>query len=229
MQGTETVTALALFTKTPNTTGLANCTQMTSGSCTLDRCEHGDAGFPVEYGAGTITVTGGALTAPITLTFDASQNVYSDYEGTTPIYTPGQTFNVTATGGDLGAFSGASAAAPSDIVVTSPNGGTGSNLMYAIDESHDLDFAWTGGSAGSQVRVSLSNLDDNTLSLDVMCTFDAAAGTGTMQTAFLTQLGAFTSGYLEMFPISTAPLASANANVSVTVQGTPIAGIATSP
>jgi hypothetical protein len=229
LNGTETSTVLALFEKTTTTSTLSNCTQMTSGSCTLNHCDLGDGGLPPEYGAGTVTVTGGALTAPVTLTFDSSQSSYSDSVTATPIYTPGQTFNVTATGGDVAAFSGASAAAPSDVVVTSPSGGTGTNLTYSIDETHDLDFVWSGGSAGSRVDVALSNLDDDTVALNVQCSFDGAGGTGTMPAALLTALGSFTSGYLEMYPISTSTLASSNATVTVTVQGTPTAGIATSP
>jgi hypothetical protein len=228
LSGTETVTGLALFTKTPGAVTSTTCTQTKSGSCTLNRCELGDAGAPTEFSAGTITITGGTLSAPITLTYDASTG-YSVFSSTTPIYTPGETFNVSAVGADVAAFSGASAAAPSDIVVTSPSGGTGTNLMYAIDESTDLVITWTGGSAGAEVDVNLSNLDDNSLALSASCMFDAAAGTGTIPMALLTQLGSFTSGYLEMFPISTASVASANAAVTITVQGTPTAGIATSP
>jgi hypothetical protein len=194
----------------------------------LNRCEIGDAGVPTEFSAGTITITGGTLSAPIMLTYDAT-NGYSVFSSTTPIYTPGETFNVSAVGADIAAFSGASAAAPNDIVITSPSGGTGTNLMYAIDESTDLVITWTGGSAGAEVDVNLSNLDDSSLALSASCTFDASAGTGTIPMALLTQLGSFTSGYLEMFPISTASVASANAAVTITVQGTPTAGIATSP
>jgi hypothetical protein len=226
--GTETTTGLALFTKTPGPVTSTTCTQTKSGSCTLNRCELGDGGAPAEFSAGTITITGGTLSAPITLTYDASTG-YSVFSSTTPIYTPGQTFNVSAVGADIAAFSGASAAAPNDIVITSPSGGTGTNLMYAIDESTDLVITWTGGSAGAQVDVNLSNLDDSSLALNASCTFDASAGTGTIPTALLTQLGSFTSGYLEMFPISTASVNSANAAVTITVQGTPTAGIATSP
>jgi hypothetical protein len=183
---------------------------------------------PTQFSAGTITITGGTLSAPITLTY-AAPTGYSVFSSTTPIYTPGETFNVSAVGADVLAFSGASAAAPNDIVITSPSGGTGTNLMYAIDESTDLVITWTGGSAGAAVEVNLSNLDDHSLALNASCMFDASAGTGTIPTALLTQLGSFTSGYLEMFPISTASVASANASVTITVQGTPTAGIATSP
>jgi hypothetical protein len=101
--------------------------------------------------------------------------------------------------------------------------------MYAIDESTDLVITWTGGSAGAQVAVNLSNLDDHSLALNANCMFDASAGTGTIPTALLTQLGSFTSGYLQMYPISTASVASSNATVTITVEGTPTAGIATSP
>ncbi len=228
LSGTETTTVLAAFVKTPPPDTSTTCTQTTSGPCTLNRCELADGGLPPFLSAGTITITGGDLTSPIMLTY-ASSTGYNLVEGTTPIYTPGDMFTVSAAGGDVAAFSGPSAATPSDIVVTSPSGGTGTNLMYSIDESKDLVITWTGGSAGSQVQVTLSNLDDKSLALDVSCMFDAAGGTGTIPTALLTQLGSFTSGYLEMFPISTAPLASANATVTVTVEGTPTAGIATSP
>jgi hypothetical protein len=228
LSGTETTTGIAVFVKTPPPNTSTTCTQTTSGPCTLNRCELADGGRPPYFSAGTITINGGTLTAPITLTYDSSTG-YSVFAATTPIYTPGDTFHVSAVGADVGAFSGASAATPNDIVVTSPSGGTGTNLMYSVDESKDLVIAWTGGSAGSQVQVGLSNLDDKSLALNVGCMFDAAAGTGTIPTALLTQLGSFTSGFLEMFPISTASLASADATVTVTVQGTPTAGIATSP
>jgi hypothetical protein len=194
----------------------------------LNRCELGDGGIPPEFSAGTITITGGTLSAPITLTYDAATG-YSVFSSTTPIYTPGNTFNVSAVGADIAAFSGASAAAPNDIVITSPSGGTGTNLMYTIDESTDLVITWTGGSAGAEVDVNLSNLDDSSLALSASCIFDASAGTGTIPTALLTQLGSFTSGYLQMYPISTASVASSNATVTITVEGTPTAGIATSP
>lgn len=226
--GIETTTGLALFTKTPGPDTSTTCTQTKSGPCTLNRCQLGDGGAPTEFSAGTITITGGTLSAPITLTYDAATG-YSVFSATTPIYTPGETFNVSAVGADVAAFSGVSAAAPNDIVITSPSGGTATNLMYAIDESTDLVITWTGGSAGAQVAVNLSNLDDHSLALNANCMFDASAGTGTIPTALLTQLGSFTSGYLQMYPISTASVASANATVTITVEGTPTAGIATSP
>ena len=64
-------------------TSLRACSSTTSGACTLSACPNVDGGMP-EVGAGTITVSGGLLTAPITFTADGTGSS-GGFSGTTQI------------------------------------------------------------------------------------------------------------------------------------------------
>ncbi len=212
--------AVGVFLK--KTTASNSCVT-TSGNCKFYNCPTDSAGVPA-YSAGDITVTGGKLASPLVLSFEADSGTYSTTYSTSP-FAPGDKLGVSAAGGDVTAFSGTTGAAPSAITLTAPTGtGTPDFQSYAIDTSHDLNVTWTGGTAGTQVDVALSNDDDTSRHLELQCSFDAAAGTGTITTAALAQLGAPSTGVFEVTPISVATTSSSNASVTLQLTTAGVSG-----
>lgn len=218
---------IGVFVK--KTTASASCVT-TSGGCTLYNCPiDDDAGEAPTYSAGDITITGGKLASPLVLSFEADGGAYSTTYATAP-FAAGETLNVSAAGAEVTAFSAATGPGPSAITLTAPTGtGTPGFESYAIDTSQDLNVTWTGGAAGTQVVVMLSNVDDENTHLELQCPFDAAAGSGTIPTALLAQLGAPTNGVFEVTPSSTATTTSSNASVTLQLVTKGITGSWTKP
>ncbi|MEO8796900.1 MAG: hypothetical protein ABI551_03370 [Polyangiaceae bacterium] len=187
----------------------------TMGGCKLYNCPIDDAGFAPTYGAGDISITGGKLAAPLVLSFNADGGSYSTPLSTAP-FAAGDTLNVSAAGGDVGAFTGTTGPGPADLTLTAPTGtGTPGFQSYAIDTTKDLTVTWTGGAAGTQVVVSLSNVDDENTNLELQCSFDAAGGSATIPTTLLAQLGNPTTGGLQVTPISVSTTSGSNAKVAL--------------
>lgn len=161
--------------------GGPTCAVTTSGPCQIQDCSAvlaGDASTPVGVSAGNVTVSGGKLPAPVTLSFSATDGYTSAFE-MTQLFAPGDVFQVTATGDTVSAFSGTTPPAPGLISLTSP-APVGMELgspVYPIDLTKSATFSWSGGATGAKTIVSVTNLDTNVI---VLCTFDAAAGTGTI-------------------------------------------------
>jgi hypothetical protein len=214
--------------------GAPTCTQATSGPCAFSDCTavlESDGGGPrnVFVKAGNISINGGRLTSSTPLTYTTLPGNISEYYApeVSQIFAPGDTFTITATGGDVAAFTGTSGPAPADIVLTAPTGTpglAGAGTVYTIDESQNLVVTWTGGSVGTQVSVLMEN---NSSARQLSCAFDAAGGTGTVPTALLTKLGpndgtlgsANGSAYFGVAPQSTTSIRVSNADVAFTVGG----------
>jgi hypothetical protein len=90
----------------------------------------------------------------------------------------GVTVDFSATGGIIPAFSG-SLTAPTPVTFTNP--------LTEIDHTKDLVINWTGGASGGFVEVKIAETTPN-YDVAVECAFDAAAGTGTVPAAAMTDL-----------------------------------------
>ena len=184
----------------------------TMGLCKLSNCS---VSHPATLSAGTVTLSGGQLASNIVLQRDATLGTYGA-SLTAPAFDTGDTFMLSATGGDVAAFSAVSPAAPPDIVLTAPVGtADGSTTRFAIDTSKDLDVVWTGGDTSFEVNFELANLDDATKDLAVRCQFDAEIGSGLVPAALLGALGTPASGSLTAQSIVTNTTPAANGNVTL--------------
>ncbi|HEX8796627.1 MAG TPA: hypothetical protein VF765_37005 [Polyangiaceae bacterium] len=160
--------------------GGPTCAVTTSGPCQIQDCTAvlaDDASTPVDVSAGNVTLSGGKLPAPVTLSF--ADGGYTSAFEMTQLFAPGDVFQVTATGDTVPAFSGTTPPAPGPITLTSPSP-VGTELgspVYPIDLTKSATFSWSGGATGAKTLVSVTNLDTNVI---VVCSFDAAAGTGTI-------------------------------------------------
>jgi hypothetical protein len=157
--------------------GLA-CVRTSSGPCTLDDCTAVDApdgGALLVESAGTVTLTGGNLGAPLMVAFGAGGQYRPPLIGS-PLFDAGAVFRVSAPGDVFPAFSGQSAPAPGAITITTPAVTMGTfGPTYLFDPASPLIWSWTGGSAGASVSFTAVSAD-----VIITCSFDAAGGTGTI-------------------------------------------------
>jgi hypothetical protein len=202
----------------------AGCTQTTEGICTVTDCTNevigGDGGPPLT--AGTVTINGGTLGSPAIFTPN-SYGLYESMQTDGVPFTVGQTFDISATGGLVTAFSGTSAAAVGDITLTAPHseGDAGSyGGIYTIDRSQDLSLTWTGGTAGANVAITISQN-----SIDAECVADSGSGSATIPKAALGHFAAGTeTGYVILFAAAMKTLNSSNASVLVSLNSNPTHG-----
>jgi hypothetical protein len=162
------------------------CAVTTSGACSFIDCsDAGTVPSPVGVQAGTVTISGGKLSAPVDLTFQTTAGgSYGSPAQSSQLFAAGDVFNVTASGADVAAFSGASGQAPGDLLVSAPV--PVSPDLYVIDESQDLTVSWGGGTyVDEQILVTLSK----GTSVQLSCAFAASHGTGAIPTSFLSMLG----------------------------------------
>jgi hypothetical protein len=203
--GTSSHSVLASFSTTESVSGQGgvSCATRTEGACQVSTCTvaASDAGTPdagaADAGsgpafdsAGVVTLSGGQLAAPITLT-PSGDDSYPFNSGAGAIFAGGDSIKVSAAGATVPAFE-STAAAPGDIVVTSP---TFTSLQTTIDKAQPLDVAWTGGGAGN-VAVTISGAGAQTVS--IQCSFPASGGTGVVPAAALSDLGG--SGAISISP-----------------------------
>lgn len=178
---------------------------VTSGSCAFyASCS---STGPAAVSAGTLTISGGNLGGGTAVTPDSS-NAYN-YTAMGSMFSAGQTLTVSASGATVPAFGPESVVAPPSIVITAPtaNGGT-----YTIPTSADLSVVWTGGQAGSQVLFEGSNTSNPQSYFT--CTWDGAAGRGTVPQAVLAGLAGQTMGYLFWGQLTTRTFAAGSYSVS---------------
>jgi hypothetical protein len=146
--------------------------------------------------AGTVTVTG--ATVPISMTPTSPGN-YISAEFTSPLFATGDTLVLSATGGDVPAFSNVQVVAPAGVVVTAPvevsSPITGAN-SYMIDTTADLALAWTGGETGLQVYFTFQASEGNNTPIDVRISFDSTLHAGTVPKGMLSQLAGLGNGVL---------------------------------
>jgi hypothetical protein len=97
------------------------------------------------------------------------------------LWSGGETLAVSAAGGVAPAFD-LSMKAPAQIVLTAPVL-TGTPLVIA--RGADMSVTWTGGTAGTLFVIELAATDPDHAYI-IECTFDAAAGNGTIPAAAFT-------------------------------------------
>jgi hypothetical protein len=132
---------------------------------------------PAPVSAGAITVMGNGMT--VTLPPDGEGSYNSQSEAGNP-FPPDTVMMVSAAGAAVPAFSGS---------VTMPSPAAIADLGDMIPRDQDLTVNWTGGSAGATLRLSLTTqMTSDTLEID--CSFDAAAGTDVVPAQLLSLLPA---------------------------------------
>ena len=226
---------IPVFTKMPAPVDPACITKV--GSCTFSNCAP-PAGDTTVYSAGDITIAGGSLEAPVSLSF--ATGAYTGYPyGSFPKggYASGDMLSITATGADVAAFSGTTAHAPGTVALVTPtmtraaSGDATQGRMggYTFDTSRDLAIAWTGGTAGSEVVVVVSNLDDAAHPASLVCTVDATSGVTSVPASLLGGLGSPSSGFFSVYSRAKTTLETDDAAIEVSINGSMTAGTWTRP
>jgi len=163
------------------------------GACVVTTCPgHAptDAGLVVLASAGALDVTGGAFG-------DAGVQVGADnvgsylYNTTGPMFAPGDMLSVSGAGGTVPAFPAQTLTAPGAITVTAPLAGDAGTLV--IPTAQSLVVTWTGGVAGAHVIFTLNAFFASGASASTACSWDAAAGQGTVPASALAPLVAGTA------------------------------------
>jgi hypothetical protein len=132
--------------------------------------------------AGTVTVTG--TTSPISMT-PTSPGIYNSGFLSPPLFATGDTLVLSATGGDVPAFSNVKVVAAAGVVVTAPVAVANS---YMIDTTADLPLAWTGGETGVPVSFTFQGSDSNNNPIDVVVSFDSTIHAGIVPKGMLSKL-----------------------------------------
>jgi hypothetical protein len=172
------------------TGSLGVCHVTTQGACSEVVCDPSSTVMlSDERDAGDITVTGvGAST--VTARYGPFTGGIKGYPPATVVgpklfVNGGDQVTVIGSGGaDLPAFPKQTITAPSGVMLTSP--GCDAQVCPDLNATQDLVVTWTGGVAG---KVNIIFSGDSL----VRCSFDAAAGMGTVPRAVLAQLG--TNGF----------------------------------
>lgn len=197
--GTTTYDSSAGFAKAPpGSTGGTLPSVTTAGDCNVAVIPYAGAGNddggvskPISgLNAGTIVVSGGGGgKGNATLVYGPSPQIpgYSNYarvDGTGAFFVPGDTLVATGAGGpDLPAFT-ARVAVPSDVTITNPACSVAG--CDSLDRSTDLHVTWTGGGVG-KVKAFFETLSNTAVAI-LSCTFDSAAGQGTIAASVLAKL-----------------------------------------
>ncbi len=140
------------------------------GACEFTDCRK--AGKATLVSGGKLTVTGGA--SPVTL-MESSSHVYS-FSSSATTWSSGAKLTLKAVGDTVPAFS-TQGQAPTVFTLTKPS----FDQSIAIDKSQDFELAWSN--ATDVVQLILVLQPDKTLTLN--CSFDGAAGKGTIPTEIL--------------------------------------------
>ena len=142
----------------------------TEGPCVVQRSM---VGSMLRVSAGTLTVSSGSA-APVTLPFDP-MGYFNMVTGLT--YPAGDPLTISATGGVVPAFS-FQLAFPAYVTVTS--------AAPTVLRKSGFTATWNGTT--SPVEITILQYPMNVPGLGIACTFDGAAGTGTVPAAALTDL-----------------------------------------
>lgn len=174
----------ARFTKPPPD----GCTTTATGPCTISLCGvpgSGGGGTPGKASnAGPITISAPATSAVLTFMPFGTSGAYGQMTGMSAFFAGGDMVSAVGAGGpDLPAFPMQTVVAPNDITVTAPACTPGCPVL---DRTMDYVVTWTGGGAGT-VDIDVQSGTATSI-VNIVCTFTAAAGTGTVPTALLTQL-----------------------------------------
>lgn len=174
--------AAAAFGPVPQPSPYVSCTTQI-GSCTFLDCMNPDAGAD----AGAMFVPAGSITIDVASkpSVSIAKTSNGDYrtEGQGALFSGGEMLTAIGGGESVPAFR-ISIQAPSRITVTQPTYPmTGA---ITIERTQPLVMKWTGGTNGT-VGISVSTFPSGRVT-GVSCSFDATAGTATIDTSLLAKL-----------------------------------------
>ncbi len=141
-------------------------------------------------GAGTVTISGGAIPAGATATISAPFGPYY-YMASGTLFTPGQTLSVSATGGMVPAFGPEEVTVPPTVTLTAPAITAGTST---VSTSSDLTVTWTGGQSGATMTFE-GGAANGVAPFFFTCDWDASIGQGTVPKAVLAPFSGFPDGY----------------------------------
>jgi hypothetical protein len=164
-----------------------------AGACLVTTCPGHtptDAGLVILASAGALDVTGGAFgEAGVQVGADTLGSYLYNTTGT--MFAPGDVLSVSGAGSTVPAFATQTLAAPGAITVTMPEATDAGTLV--IPTSQSLAVTWTGGVTGDHVIFTLNAFFANGGSASTACSWDAAAGQGTVPANALAPLVAGTA------------------------------------
>ncbi|HEY8040292.1 MAG TPA: hypothetical protein VIF15_10890, partial [Polyangiaceae bacterium] len=199
--GTATFDFYATFFASPNPTP-PNCKVTAAGACSYYAC----AGTTTQTGlsAGTLTISGGSLGAPVAVTPDATNHYTHQVTGT--VFTAGQTLTVSASGATVPAFGPHSVVAPGLVSITAPPS------PFKIPTSVDLPVAWSGGESGAVVI--LEGVATASSGSYFLCLWDASLGQAVVPQIVLSGLAGQATGYLVYGQYSTTTFVSGGYSIA---------------
>jgi hypothetical protein len=193
-------TAYAAFGATSGPPGPSgSCTTVMDGACKVTECGPivaVDGGAPVDAGvvtppnAGTITLNGPVLKAPILLAVDGT-GLYGVKLGSSQAFGAADTFSFDAVGGTVPAFS-TTLTAPALLTVTAPV--PGGNTLYSFPRDQDLVVQFTGGDAATDVNIAVTGKSAANGTVLAQCSGPSKAGTLTVPATTLGKIAAKATG-----------------------------------
>ena len=151
------------------------------GPCRVIDCAK-EGVLPGGANAGTVAVNRGATDVLITRPGD--DGLYPPAVEGRAVWIPRDALKITATGGDVPAFS-QNVDAPVGLELTGPAPTAG---KIAVARTRDLTLTWTAGAGRAILSLNQTPFTDARASLDVLCDFDATKGTGVVPAAALSAL-----------------------------------------
>jgi hypothetical protein len=190
----------------------------TIGNCTIIDCTYAtsnqDAAVPSQYSAGDVTLTAASGGSAV-MSYDDSKAAYPEPFKSIPLV-GGDMVQVSAAGDTIHPFS-TSILVPNEVVLTAP---VGNQNVFTIDPSVDLTLTWTNGNAGSTIQVQAGSYEPASNSYqEVICEFDAAAGTATIPASALAHLGSLENGSFGVYPRTVTTAECDNASVKIYATG----------
>jgi hypothetical protein len=160
------------------------------GACVVYTCEAGPDAGP-SPGAGTLTFSAPSLDGGVTLDAGATGLYELALQG--PLFAPGDTLTVAASGGAVPAFGPQGIPAPGVLTLTNPMPDGGA---VAVTTSSDFSFAWMGGSEDSLAVLTASGVTSDGSVVVARCTYVAITGEGILPSAVLTPVRGLSQGTL---------------------------------
>jgi hypothetical protein len=179
---------VAVFDEEPAVPYPAGCSAPLSyGPCVVDANPCPGAaptGVPAMASAGALTASGLIFSTP--LLFAPSDGYSVEIDGN--IFAPGSPIAISADGATVPSFTSPVVVGPGQVALSVPATTMQNGMpVYQIPAGQDLAVAWEGGLAGARVSISLDGTGSGGTAIG--CTFDAAAGSGTIPAAALATLG----------------------------------------
>jgi len=160
------------------------------GACAVYTCAS-DADAGPGPGAGTLTFTAPSLEGGVTL--DAGAGGLYALATPGPVFSPGDSLTVAASGGAVPAFGPESVQAPGAITLTDPATDGGA---IDVPTANDLGFAWTGGSEDSVAVLTATGTTSDGALVVARCSYVAITGEGILPSAVLAPLHGLSQGTL---------------------------------